>query len=103
METPDNTQGGQPLLASLKAELGRVIEGQEAVIGLAFDPDERPSAPDALVNIVVRVLAWCLTVNMYDGGRMVQTSDKSTNAIPRVATFHTSERKRNTPAAYKTR
>jgi K+-sensing histidine kinase KdpD len=32
-------------------------EGQNAVIGLAFDPDERPSAPDALVNIVVRVLA----------------------------------------------
>ena len=35
-------------------------EGQEAVIGLAFDPDERPSAPDALVNIVVRVLALVL-------------------------------------------
>jgi len=32
-------------------------EGQNAVIGLAFDPDERPSAPDVLVNIVVRVLA----------------------------------------------
>jgi len=27
-------------------------EGENAVIGLAFDPDERPSAPDALVNIV---------------------------------------------------
>ena len=35
-------------------------EGQKAVIGLAFDPDERPSAPDALVNIVVRVLALVL-------------------------------------------
>ncbi len=35
-------------------------EGQNAVIGLAFDPDERPSAPDALVNIVVRVLALVL-------------------------------------------
>ena len=32
-------------------------EGQNAVIGLAFDPDERPAAPDAPVNIVVRVLA----------------------------------------------
>ena len=35
-------------------------EGQHAVIGLAFDPDERPSAPDVLVNIVVRVLALVL-------------------------------------------
>jgi K+-sensing histidine kinase KdpD len=35
-------------------------EGLNAVIGLAFDPDERPSAPDALVNIVVRVLALVL-------------------------------------------
>ena len=35
-------------------------EGQKAVIGLAFDPDERPSAPDALVNIVVRVLGLVL-------------------------------------------
>jgi K+-sensing histidine kinase KdpD len=35
-------------------------EGQNAVIGLAFDPDERPSAPDALVDIVVSVLALVL-------------------------------------------
>jgi hypothetical protein len=35
-------------------------EGQKAAIGLAFDPDERPSAPDALVNIVDRVLALVL-------------------------------------------
>jgi len=35
-------------------------EGQNAVIGLAFDPDERPSAPDLLVNIVARVLALVL-------------------------------------------
>lgn len=34
--------------------------GQNAVIGLAFDPDERPSTPDALVDIVVRVLALVL-------------------------------------------
>jgi K+-sensing histidine kinase KdpD len=34
--------------------------GQNAVIGLAFDPDERPSAPDALVDIVVRILALVL-------------------------------------------
>ena len=26
--------------------------GESAVLGLAFDPDERPSAPDALVDIV---------------------------------------------------
>jgi hypothetical protein len=35
-------------------------EGQNAVIGIAFDPDKRPSAPDALVDIVVRVLALVL-------------------------------------------
>jgi K+-sensing histidine kinase KdpD len=38
----------------------KTTEGQNAVIGLAFDPDERPSAPDALVDIVVRVLALVL-------------------------------------------
>jgi K+-sensing histidine kinase KdpD len=35
-------------------------EGQKAAIGLAFDPDERPPAPDELVNIVARVLALVL-------------------------------------------
>jgi len=35
-------------------------EGQNAVIGLAFDPDERPSAPDAPVDLVVSVLALVL-------------------------------------------
>jgi K+-sensing histidine kinase KdpD len=35
-------------------------EGQKAVVGLAFDPDERPSKPDELVNIIVRVLALVL-------------------------------------------
>ena len=35
-------------------------EGQNAVVGLAFDPDERPSAPDAQVDIVVRILALVL-------------------------------------------
>ena len=35
-------------------------EGENAAIGLAFDPDERPSAPDALVDVVVRVLALVL-------------------------------------------
>ena len=34
--------------------------GQRAVIGLAFDPDERPSAPDTLVDIVGSVLALAL-------------------------------------------
>ena len=38
----------------------KTAEGQNAVIGLAFDPDERPSAPDALVNTVVSVLALVL-------------------------------------------
>jgi K+-sensing histidine kinase KdpD len=34
--------------------------GQSAVIGLAFDPDERPSAPSVLVDIVVSLLALAL-------------------------------------------
>ncbi len=34
--------------------------GEKAVIGLAFDPDERPSAPGALVDIVSSVLAMVL-------------------------------------------
>jgi K+-sensing histidine kinase KdpD len=38
----------------------QTAEGQNAVIGLAFDPDERPATPDTLVNIVVRVLALVL-------------------------------------------
>jgi K+-sensing histidine kinase KdpD len=37
----------------------QTAEGENAVIGLAFDPDERPSAPE-LVDIVVRVLALVL-------------------------------------------
>jgi K+-sensing histidine kinase KdpD len=38
----------------------KTAEGQNAVIGLAFDPDERPSAPEALVDVVVNVLALVL-------------------------------------------
>jgi K+-sensing histidine kinase KdpD len=38
----------------------KTTESQNAVIGLAFDPDERPSAPDTLVNIVVSILAVVL-------------------------------------------
>ena len=38
----------------------KTAEGQNAVIGLAFDPDERPSAPDALVGIVGSVLGLVL-------------------------------------------
>ena len=38
----------------------KTAEGQNAVIGLAFDPDERPSSPDALVDIVGSFLALAL-------------------------------------------
>jgi len=38
----------------------KTAEGPNAVMGLAFDPDERPSAPDTLVNVVVSVLALVL-------------------------------------------
>jgi K+-sensing histidine kinase KdpD len=48
-------------------------EGRNAVIGLAFDPDERPSAPDALVNIVVHVLALVLD---RQHGRQTHGSDQ---------------------------
>jgi hypothetical protein len=34
--------------------------GQNAVIELAFDPDERPSAPDGPVNMVANLLALAL-------------------------------------------
>jgi K+-sensing histidine kinase KdpD len=34
--------------------------GQNAVIGLAFDPDERPSVPDTQVGIVASILALLL-------------------------------------------
>jgi K+-sensing histidine kinase KdpD len=47
-------------------------EGQKAVIGLAFDPDERPSAPDTPVNIVVSVLALVLDRQHARAGRDAQ-------------------------------
>ena len=47
----------------------KTAEGQNAVIGLAFDPDERPSAPDTMVNIVVRVLALVLDRQHARAGR----------------------------------
>jgi hypothetical protein len=52
----------------------KTAEGQKAVIGLAFDPDERPSAPDALVNIVVRVLA--LVLDRQHARRQTHGSDE---------------------------
>lgn len=38
----------------------RTARGQTAVIGLAFDPDERPAAPDTHVNIVANIFALML-------------------------------------------
>jgi K+-sensing histidine kinase KdpD len=38
----------------------KTAEGQHAVIGLAFDPDERPAAPDVPVDIVASILALVL-------------------------------------------
>lgn len=43
--------------------------GEKAVIGLAFDPDERPSAPGALVDIVRKVLALVLERQYAQGRR----------------------------------
>ncbi len=42
---------------------------QRAVIGLAFDPDERPSSPDILVDIVGGVLALALDGQQFRAGR----------------------------------
>lgn len=43
--------------------------GQGAVIGLTFDPDERPSAPDTLVDIVGSILALALCRQHFPAGR----------------------------------
>jgi K+-sensing histidine kinase KdpD len=43
--------------------------GQCAVIGLAFDPDDRPSAPGALVDIVGSILALVLDRQHVRDGR----------------------------------
>ena len=43
--------------------------GLGAVIGLAFDPDERPSAPGELVNVVGSVLALVLDRQHFRVGR----------------------------------
>jgi K+-sensing histidine kinase KdpD len=47
----------------------KTAKGQNTVIGLAFDPDERPSAPDALVDIVGSVLALVLDRQLVRVGR----------------------------------
>jgi hypothetical protein len=62
-------------------------EGQNAVIGLAFDPDERPSAPDALVDIVMRVLALVPTVNMHELDAMLGPQVESEGAIQALHDF----------------
>ena len=49
-------------------------EGPNAIIGLAFDPDERPAAPETLVDIIVRVLA--LVLEHQYGRRRTQGSDQ---------------------------
>jgi K+-sensing histidine kinase KdpD len=38
----------------------KTAEGQNAVIGLAFDPDERPPAPEVPIDVVVNILALVL-------------------------------------------
>lgn len=43
--------------------------GQSAVIGIAFDPDERPSAPSVFVDIVVNLLALALDRQHFRVGR----------------------------------
>ena len=44
-------------------------DGQNAVIGLAFDPDERPAEPDTLVHIVACILALGLERRPARAGR----------------------------------
>ncbi|MEO8882097.1 MAG: hypothetical protein ABI377_01555 [Devosia sp.] len=42
--------------------------GQSAVIGLAFDPNERPAAPDAIIGTVGSVLALALERQRFRDG-----------------------------------
>jgi K+-sensing histidine kinase KdpD len=46
----------------------KTAEGRNAVIGLAFDPDERPAAPEALVDVVGSLLALVLDRHARAGG-----------------------------------
>ena len=55
-------------------------EGENAVIGLAFEPGERPSEPDALVDIVVSVLA--LVLDRQHVRRQTHGSDQSAVEYP---------------------
>ena len=52
-------------------------EGQNAVIGLAFDPDERPSTPDALVDVVRSILALVLDRQHARAGRDARPASRS--------------------------
>jgi K+-sensing histidine kinase KdpD len=47
----------------------KTTAGHNAVLGLAFHPDERPAAPDAQVNIVATVLAMVLDRQQAEPGR----------------------------------
>lgn len=52
--------GVYPNLASRFDFWPVATEGHDVVIGLAFDPDERPAKPDALVSIIMRLLGLML-------------------------------------------
>lgn len=45
----------------------KTAAAQNAVIGLAFDPDEPPSKPEALVDVIARVLALTLDRQHAEG------------------------------------
>jgi K+-sensing histidine kinase KdpD len=45
----------------------KTAKAQNAVIALAFDPDEPPSKPDALVDVIARVLALTLDRQHAEG------------------------------------
>jgi two-component system sensor histidine kinase KdpD len=47
--------------------------GQRAVIGLAFDPDQRPSTPDTLVDIVGSVFGLALDRQYFQASRDART------------------------------
>ncbi len=48
--------------------------GEGAVIGLAFDPDERAPAPGELVDVVASILALVLERQHFQGGRDDRTA-----------------------------
>jgi len=58
--------------------------GQNAVLGLVFDPDERPAAPDKAVDVVASVLALALDRQHFRDDRAADAHAHATEAITKA-------------------